>query len=226
MMKERKSDSSTESKPSMKLLDLISLPNEPWLEKWARLFRYQQADSILEEKLKTSSSLTLIDYGCGQDVLYYKYLQYVFTPESKKIHYIGLDPLLPKNEKRTNQVRLIRAKFEDVGIKEKADVITMFAVLEHVDNPEELVREASKLLKPDGYLIITTPTPLAKLPLEFFSRFLGIISAREIEEHKRYPDKAFLLEMEKAIKPNKIQHKYFELGLNNFCLIGKHVKRA
>ncbi len=209
----------------MRLPTLISLPNEPALERWARLFRYRKADGLVSQKLQGKGTLTLVDFGCGQDILYHKYLEYTLGEKAKKIYYVGLDPLLPKSAKKSPNVELIKAKFEDVHLKEKTDFVTMFAVLEHVDDPLSLVREACAVLKPGGVLVITTPSPLARLPLEFFSYFLGIISAREIDEHKRYPTKESLFhivtQLQKAGLRITATHVYFELGLNNLLIIRK-----
>ena len=40
------------------------------------------------------------------------------------------------------------------------DYVTSFSVIEHVDDPLDFVLSASKLLKPGGILILSTPNPL------------------------------------------------------------------
>jgi len=212
-----------DSKRSMRLLTLISLKNEPLLEKWARFFRYAKADGIIQEKAATKKQITLVDFGCGQDILYYKYLSHTSPSLAKKLNYIGIDPLIdPKSARKLKAVTLINKRFEDIKFKEKADIISIFAVLEHVDDPAELLLTAAKHLKPDGVIVATTPSPLARYPLEFFSYVLGIIAKREIDEHKRYPNRKFLLGLNKQLKGLKIEHEYFEFGLNNYCVIGKN----
>ncbi len=198
------------------------MENEPILEKWARFFRYSKADSFIAEKLNTSKSITLIDFGCGQDILYYKYLQQIFPSRVFNFKYFGVDPLLnPRLSIKSKKVSLIKKKFEISEIKEKADIITMFAVLEHVIDPAKLLRQAAKALKPDGIMIITTPSPLARFPLEFASHVLGIIAEREINEHQRYPNRKFLLAMNHELKTLSFEHEYFELGLNNLLVVRK-----
>lgn len=41
--------------------------------------------------------------------------------------------------------------------QEKFDIITMFEVLEHLDNPQETILQVYSLLKPNGYLAISVP---------------------------------------------------------------------
>lgn len=203
----------------MKLLSSISSPSEPYLEQWARIFRFSKADPFVEAKLKEKQKVTVVDLGCGQDTQYFKYLCAVFPEYKDKIQYIGVDPLI--KPKKTKQVQIIASKFEDLKLTEKADVVTMFAVLEHVDDPGKLLKHAVSLLKPDGVILATTPTPMARYPLEFFCYVLGIISKREIDEHQRYPTRASLLDLKRKLGKVSCLHEYFELGLNNFLLVRK-----
>lgn len=210
-----------ESGQSMRLRTLISLKTEPSLEKWARLFRYTKANEVLERQLSRKKSITLIDFGCGQDILYYKFITQVFPEAKNRLKYIGVDPLLKKATSPDKSVILLKSKFENVKLTEKADVITMFAVLEHVDDAAFLLQNAAKLLKPTGIIIITTPSPLARFPLEFLSYEMGVIARREIDEHKRYPDRTFLLKLNQKLSGLTLTQEYFEMGLNNFCLVSR-----
>jgi ubiquinone/menaquinone biosynthesis C-methylase UbiE len=49
------------------------------------------------------------------------------------------------------------------------DTILCIAVLEHVENPEEVTAEMSRVLKPGGYLVATVPflQPEHKIPTDF-----------------------------------------------------------
>lgn len=205
----------------MRLSTLISLPHEPWLEKWARLRRFQTSLASIKKQLSLHSTITVIDFGCGQDILYYKYLRYYFPNDIRRIKYIGIDPLLQKSA--SAKVTLLQSTFETTKLSQKADVIVMFAVIEHVQNPVELLGNAYSSLKKGGIIIATTPSPVAKPVLEFFSYVLGIISIREIDEHKRYPTKKSLFQMCESLKQKnrsiRITHRYFEAGLNNFLMI-------
>lgn len=60
-------------------------------------------------------------------------------------------------KKRTSQMKIIVGKFPEVEIEEKFDLITLFDVLEHIENDEFALRKISKLLNPNGYLILTVP---------------------------------------------------------------------
>lgn len=212
----------------MKLLTSISLQTEPHLEKWARLFRFGKLLPILKEELakQKKKKLTLIDYGCGQDTLLYNYLRVQLPELAKNIEYIGVDPLVTRHKQENmRRVKIYAKKFEAFTARQPANVITMFAVLEHVDDPLLLLRTALRSLRSGGVLVVTTPSPLAKLPLEIFAYVFGIISKREIDEHKRYPTRKSLLTYVEQLQAENVQvcatHSYFELGLNNLLVIRK-----
>lgn len=199
------------------------MKTEPFLEKWARYFRFREVTPALQSYLERSKRrITIVDFGCGQDILYKKYLDLQFHDTARRVRYIGIDPLIhPHAHDRIGHAEIIRSKFEHVSLSHQADIVIMLAVLEHVDDASALLESAARLLKPGGLILGTTPGPLAKLPLEFFSSILGIISVREIEEHKRYPTRESLrVDVKRASKrvgkKLSLRHHYFELGLNNY----------
>lgn len=208
-----------------RLTNKISLVDEPWLEKWARLIRYMQSEKLIRGLLNTRKSINLLDVGCGQDTLFYNYLCQVFPNDVARINYIGLDPLIDKKNIKNKKIKIITSKYETQLKKMTSsfDIITAFAVLEHVDSPKDLLKQLVELLKKDGYLFGTTPSKLAKPVLEFLSYVLGIISKREIDEHKNYFDKQFIERVSptKNKSGNKIRscHWYFEFWLNNAFLL-------
>src|SRR6266704_482032 len=157
MKKEKKLDSLTGLKPSGRLLDSICLIDEPVLEKYARYFRFQAVVATLSDQIhRQKGTITIVDYGCGQDILFYKFLAHQFPEDMHRISYIGIDPLI--KPRRSKQITLIAKKFEQTTLATRADIITMFAVLEHVDDPQELLDNAYAKLKPSGCIIATTPS--------------------------------------------------------------------
>lgn len=45
----------------------------------------------------------------------------------------------------------------NLDTNEKFDVITMFDLIEHIENPLALIKKAKELLVPDGFILIFTP---------------------------------------------------------------------
>lgn len=105
---------------------------------------------------------------------------------------------------------------------ESFEIITMLAVLEHLHHPQAMLEEIARVLKPDGILLLTVPSHLAKPVLEFLAFRLKIVSEAEIRDHKRYYNKRDLRELVAFVPELTLtKHKYFQLGMNNFCIIHK-----
>lgn len=206
-----------------KLTKIISLVDEPNLEKWARLFRYNTSLPVIKLLLKRQKTIRLLDVGCGQDVLFHKFLEYHFPDDIHRFMYVGLDPLIDQ-KKVANDITVVSSQYEKYlrDTKDRYDLITIFAVLEHVDDPTDLMVVLSHLLEKSGYLIGTTPTKPAQPVLEFLSYKLGYIAEREIDEHKNYFDRKMIQSIFAKVRENGkfyTFHKYFEIILNNFFLV-------
>lgn len=105
---------------------------------------------------------------------------------------------------------------------EEFDVVTLLAVLEHLNHPKEMLQEIARVLKPNGILLLTVPSRAAKPVLEFLSYRLKIVSEAEIRDHKRYYNKADLANLAHQVPNLCLQkHKYFQCGMNNFALLRK-----
>lgn len=190
---------------------LLKNKREPFLEPILRQLRFGIALKDIKRIIDKNS--IILDYGCGPEALFYKYLK------EKKIEfkrYIGLDPLV--NVEPRKDCYFIKS-INEVG-EGKINVITMFAVLEHLPYGKFDFVPLINCLKSDGYLLLTTPTKLAKPILEFLSYKLGIVSKREIEEHKHYysVDEINRLFTKYLILKNK---QTFEIGMNNYVLFKK-----
>lgn len=101
------------------------------------------------------------------------------------------------------------------------DYIFMLAVLEHLEFPEKILREIYQLLKPQGKLILTTPTPSAKPVLELMAFYMKLLSWEQLQEHKHYFSKNELLNLLSKTGFKEIKHHYFELGFNQIVIMEK-----
>jgi 2-polyprenyl-3-methyl-5-hydroxy-6-metoxy-1,4-benzoquinol methylase len=96
-----------------------------------------------------------------------------------------------------------------------ADCITMLAVLEHLKNPQEVISECFRILKPGGILLTTTPSPACR-PLAEFLALIGLLRTEMIEQHENYFTPPQLTTLAKNAGFKNIQVNLFELGLNTF----------
>ncbi len=200
---------------------MFSFTNEVLLEPVVRYYRFYEGLSCIKNKLKPS---VFVDIGCGPNIrLFHELRKKGYTVK----RYYGVDPLLEKNtiltSKQYTNITLVHSALKrNIDVKTStSDVTFAFAFLEHIDYPKEILHEMIRITKPGGYVVVTTPTWNAKTVLEFLSYRLGIISKREIDEHKQYFDKKDLINLVKGVKGIQYRHKYFELGMNNLFVIHK-----
>ncbi|MDO8610070.1 MAG: class I SAM-dependent methyltransferase [bacterium] len=103
-----------------------------------------------------SNNMSMLDVGCGKG----EFLNYL--KEKKKdvilsgidLSDIAIDFIKTRLEGtfKVGNINNISEYFTD-----KFDVIVCFETLEHLDDPVLFIREVRKVLKKDGFLIITTP---------------------------------------------------------------------
>lgn len=99
----------------------------------------------------------------------------------------------------------------------------MLAVLEHLEYPPDILHKISRVLRPDGGLVITVPSCFAKPVLEFLSYKLGFINSAEIRDHKAYYNREDLFSIIGGIPDLTVQtHNYFQWNFNNFLFVRKN----
>lgn len=184
---------------------------EPFLEPILRKLRIRKIIRYIPK------DCNLCDFGCGTDAFF------LSTIKSYIRSGIGLDLklVLQVNKK----IELIQCDLDkDIPLKsDTVDVVTSLAVLEHLNNPMNNLREAYRILKKGGLLILTTPAPISKNILEFLAFKLGVLSVNAIAEHKQYFDKIKLREMLVCVgfEEKKIRIQGFQIGFNHFVIANK-----
>ena len=113
---------------------------------------------------------------------------------------------------------------EKIPLQDKSvDCVIMTAVLEHLNNPENIIKEAFRILNKGGILLLTTPSIYAQPILDFLAFKLKIISKEDILEHKKYykPSNIIKLATDSGFNKENIKYKYFELFLNILVIAKK-----
>jgi 2-polyprenyl-3-methyl-5-hydroxy-6-metoxy-1,4-benzoquinol methylase len=100
------------------------------------------------------------------------------------------------------------------------DVVLLLAVLEHVAKPHRLVARAASLLGPGGRLVVTTPHPLGRLPLETGAA-LGLLSPHARDEHETLLGRAALEEAGRSAGVSLVLYRRFLLGLNQLAVFSR-----
>lgn len=156
----------------------------------------------------------LCDLGCGTEA---QFLQSVPGTFSKKI---GIDMKLHK----IHVPGLVLVKQELIKTiklpSESVDCMTMLALLEHLDHPQEILNECHRVLKQNGRLILTTPSPWSR-PFLWFFALTHLSTPEEVWEHRAYFSKRKLQYMLEHAGFSVEVMKRFQFGLNKFAVCRK-----
>jgi len=185
---------------------------EPLLEPILRSFRIKR---VLRE-IKKVPQCMLLDIGCG--------VNHVFLSSIKSHIKLGIGIDFKAIEFESDTIKTFKMTLDDkLNFSDNSfDVVTLLAVLEHLEKPVEICHEIERVLKPGGKLVLTVPSIRSQPVLEFLSYKIGIVDSAEIRDHKKYYDRNELDSLFSRFKDMIIvQHHFFQFGMNNFCVIEK-----
>ena len=161
---------------------------------------------------------TVMDFGCGHQALFLRSVQEQITRG------IGLDyDAAPSRPAANIEIQQFHFKERFEFADRTFDQITILAVVEHIplDQVDILFREFRRVLKDDGRVLLTTPTPAAKPLLEFLAFKLRIISAPEIADHKHYYSESDLRALAALHGLEFTAYSKFLFGFNCFASLTK-----
>jgi 2-polyprenyl-3-methyl-5-hydroxy-6-metoxy-1,4-benzoquinol methylase len=179
-----------------------------------KFFRFLRTKEVIKYIPKNS---IVCDIGCGKDPYFLKKI-------SKFIKRgFGFD--LKVKEYKDSVIELKNLKILDqIPLeKESVDVVTLLAVIEHLEQPQKILNETFRILKNDGVLILTAPTPLSKSILEFLAFKMKLIDKDEIRDHKNYFWSKEIKKMlgKAGFREEKIKNYFFEFFLNSLIIAKK-----
>ncbi|PLX17589.1 MAG: class I SAM-dependent methyltransferase [Candidatus Muiribacterium halophilum] len=182
---------------------------EEFLEPYLRRLRIRHIERFIE------ADDVVLDIGCGKDA------QFLRSISGSIRSGVGLD--YKANEYRSENLNIIRTSLDKgLHLKDNSfNKVFMLAVLEHIQDPQKLLKEVHRLLKTDGDLIMTVPSNLAKHVLEFLSYRLNLVSRAEIMDHKKYYNRQSLKRLSKKTGFFMTYHDYFECFMNNIAVFKK-----
>jgi ubiquinone/menaquinone biosynthesis C-methylase UbiE len=189
---------------------------EPFLEPLLRKMRISKVLPVIKQFPRCK----LLDVGCGHNA------KFLISVEPYIASGVGIDFKAPDLE--SAKLKTISVTLDDkLPFGESCfDVVTLIAVLEHLEKPLDILREIHRVLKKSetinngvpcsGILTGTVPAKAAKPVLEFLSYRLKIVNEAEIRDHKQYYNKKELKEifLKTGFKESNI--KYFQCGMNIF----------
>lgn len=183
------------------------------LDRFIRSIRSRRIRSQVE------STDVVLDFGCGQE-------NWFLRSSSKAISAgIGIDPHLNLNFDPDLQPPNIQAKrctIAEFGNETSTqfDVVTWLAVIEHFhsEEAETFLSTCASLLKPNGRIVLTTPTPRSKPILEFLAYKLHFISEDEIRDHKIYYNKRKMETVLQRSGFRMTKYQTFQFGFNSLIV--------
>lgn len=116
----------------------------------SNLMVFKNLLELIKKSYSIEQTIYVLDLGCG-----YKPFEKLFYNEGiKNVIYIGVD--FDKNS--SNADIILDLNYQKVPIEdERFDIIILSEVLEHLYNPLNAIREATRLVKVNGYVYISTP---------------------------------------------------------------------
>ena len=119
----------------------------------------------LTRKLRGSAAPRLLDFGCGYGSFLTMCSMYGFDA-------VGVDRSSAKRE--NGSFTKVFAEIEEVAAMAPFHALTLFEVLEHLDDPHNLMLKLRDLLAPGGVLVLETPDCSGVIDIETRSDYYKI----------------------------------------------------
>ena len=165
----------------------------------------------------------IIDLGCGYNATILSEL----LKKNSELEGFAVDINLNSNLEQRN-IRIFEKTIEDAITEfpsDSFDYVMLISVLEHLENPEAVLKQINRILNGNGKLIINVPTWTGKFFLELIAFKLKVNDTAYIEmnDHKRYYDKKELWKVlvEAGFLPSNIKMKHHKFFLNLFAIVSK-----
>jgi 2-polyprenyl-3-methyl-5-hydroxy-6-metoxy-1,4-benzoquinol methylase len=174
-----------------------------------RLDRFIRDRRLREVARRLPKGARVLDVGCHDGTLF-------FQLGDDLAEGLGLDPALEQTvDSSRYQLRPGRFPADAPPEPSAFDVVTMVAVFEHLTAEEQraAAREAFRLLRPRGLVVMTVPSPTVDRLLDGLIR-LRLLHGMDPEAHHGF-DPVAVIPMFVDAGFRLSRHRRFELGFNN-----------
>jgi 2-polyprenyl-3-methyl-5-hydroxy-6-metoxy-1,4-benzoquinol methylase len=146
------------------------------------------------------NGLDLLDVGCGSGTLPGLLRQRGFRTMGVDFSAEAAQVAASENGVRVIVGSLMQAAFSDRSF----DIVTLFHVMEHVTNPREVLSEVSRILRPDGVVVLQVPNIDSWQFKAFGAKWYGLDIPRHVID---YSKSAMLrLLADSGFEPLRIKH--------------------
>ncbi len=155
----------------------------------------------------------VLDIGCHQG-------EFLLWMGGKIAPSVGYDPLYEKNSNPGEHQFFAHNFQEGLPLDDRSfDAIVLLATIEHIPEKSVMAREAARLLRAGGRVIITVPSPLVDKILDLLL-LLRIVDGMSLEEHHGFlPNELPDIFIPEGFRLGKKQK--FQFGLNNLYVFEK-----
>jgi SAM-dependent methyltransferase len=105
--------------------------------------------------------------------------------------------------------------------KNSVDIVFANNIIEHLENPLQLIKEFKRITKSESLIYINVPSWTGKIFLELAAFRFHLASRIEMQDHKNYYDRKSLwtLVRKSGFMPSQITIRKTKFGLNITCWI-------
>ena len=179
-----------------------------WLCSEAAKFDYRQTKEALLSALKPQANENILEIGCGPGTW-----TGIVAGKCRELTAIDISAEMLDAAKRAankKNVKFVKCDFLDYRTNRKFDKVFMVRVIESFKNKEQAIRKISKMLKPNGKLVIiskTTPSIWDVSPrIRRFFAGIGFFKLRDADMPRVYVENISAGGLMKLLKRNGFSH--------------------
>ena len=155
----------------------------------------------------------VLDFGCGVGEL----ARFIDPPR-----YLGVDSdaasLAEARARRPSHTFLNLPEFHSMTEEETFDVIVALALIEHLADPADWLRQMRARLRNSGMIVLTTPRPELRWAHEMGAR-LHLFSRAAAEEHQTLLGQAMVRDLAEKADLRVARYQPFLLGCNQLFVL-------
>ncbi len=169
----------------------------------------------------------VLDIGCGSASIFTKFnhrINKYYGVEYDQKHISGLNQKYIKNKK----VKFFQKDLDTdkLNFDIKFDCIIILAVIEHIYNQKHFIIELVKNLKPNGKLVITTPTPFGNDIVHRIGASIGLFNKVQGDDHVVIYNKKRFKILAKDFGLDIKKYKTFEFNCNQLVVFEKSKQKV